>query len=254
MSLVTIIFLAVGLSVDAFSVAIGIGATNNHGYKPSKQALGTNSEASREISYPCLCGIIRLTKLLFASLLKFESHYPPRRGIVQHTNSDTLRFRNWRFTNKKSWAPVLRLSAAFGLFQFAMPIAGWLAGLTVVNIIGGLDHWIAFALLAYVGNKMIWDALKKKEEKEINDQTKGLSLLMLSIATSIDAFAVGFSFSLLKTDIILPALIIGVVCFLMTVVGMIFGKGLAGIFGKKVGIFGGVVLIVIGVKILTDHM
>jgi len=184
MDLITIFLLAVGLGVDAFSVAIGIGAANDDG---------------------------------------------------------------------KSWQPVLRLASSFGAFQFAMPIIGWLAGLTVVGIIAHYDHWVAFALLAYVGSKMIWEALKKEEEKEANDQTKGLPLLLLSIATSIDALAVGFSFSLLKTDIILPALIIGVVCFLMTGIGMLFGKGLAGIFGKKVGIVGGVVLIAIGVKILVDH-
>jgi len=183
MDLITIFLLAVGLGVDAFSVAIGIGAANT----------------------------------------------------------------------KRSWAPVLRLSAAFGLFQFAMPLAGWLAGLTVVGFIANYDHWVAFALLAYVGSKMIWEALGKDEKKETNDQTKGLPLLLLSIATSIDALAVGFGFSLLKTDIILPALIIGVVCFLMTATGMLFGKRLAGIFGKKVGIVGGVVLIAIGVKILVDH-
>ena len=79
---------------------------------------------------------------------------------------------------RKSWAPVLRLAAAFGIFQFVMPIIGWLAGLTIVNIIAGYDHWIAFALLAYVGGKMIWEALKKEEEKETNDQTKGLPLLI----------------------------------------------------------------------------
>jgi putative Mn2+ efflux pump MntP len=185
MDIITIFLLAVGLGVDAFSVAIGIGAASDHG---------------------------------------------------------------------KSWQPILRLAVAFGIFQFIMPIIGWLAGLTIVNIIAGYDHWVVFALLVYVGNKMIWEALKKDEKKETNDQTKGLPLLMLSIATSIDALAVGFSFSLLKTDIILPALIIGLVCFLMTATGMSFGKGLARIFGKKVGIFGGVVLIVIGVKILTDHM
>jgi Predicted membrane protein len=184
MDLITIFLLAVGLSVDAFSVAIGIGAANV----------------------------------------------------------------------KKSWPPILRLASAFGAFQFIMPIIGWLAGLTVVGIIADYDHWIAFALLAYVGCKLIWDALKKEEEKETNDQTKGLPLLLLSIATSIDALAVGFSFSLLKTDIILPALIIGVVCFLMTTTGMLFGKGLARIFGKKVGIFGGIVLIAIGVKILIEHL
>ncbi|MGD0021521.1 MAG: manganese efflux pump MntP family protein [Smithellaceae bacterium] len=184
MDLVTIFLLAVGLGVDAFSVAIGIGAVNNR---------------------------------------------------------------------SRSWQPVLRLALSFGVFQFAMPLLGWLAGLTIVNIIADYDHWVAFAVLAYVGGKMIWEALNKNKEKETDDQTKGLPLLLLSIATSIDALAVGFSFSLLKTDIILPALIIGVVCFLMTATGMLFGKGLAGIFGKKVGIVGGVVLIAIGAKILIDH-
>ena len=184
MDLITIILVAIGLSVDAFSVAIGIGAANT----------------------------------------------------------------------KRSWAPVLRLAAAFGLFQFAMPIAGWLAGLTIVNVIANYDHWIAFALLAYVGSKMIWEALKKEEEKETDDQTKGLPLLLLSIATSIDALAVGFSFSVLKEQILFPSVIIGIVCFLMTAVGVIFGKVLARIFGKKVSIFGGVVLIGIGIKILIEHM
>jgi len=184
MDLITIIFVAIGLGVDAFSVAIGIGAANT----------------------------------------------------------------------KRSWAPVLRLAAAFGLFQFAMPIAGWLAGLTVVNVIGGIDHWIAFFLLAYIGGKMIWEGCKNETEEEKSDQTSGLPLLLLSIATSIDALAVGFSFSILKVPILFPAAVIGIVCFLMTTIGMIFGKALARIFGKKVEIFGGIVLIVIGVKILIDHM
>jgi len=184
MDLITIIFVAVGLSVDAFSVAIGIGAVNT----------------------------------------------------------------------KRSWVPVLRLAAAFGLFQFAMPIAGWLAGLTIVNIIGDFDHWIAFVLLAFIGGKMIWDGCKNESEEGKADQTRGLPLLLLSIATSIDALAVGFSFSILKVSILFPAAIIGIVCFLMTAIGMIFGKALAKYFGKKVEIFGGVVLIVIGVKILIDHL
>jgi manganese efflux pump family protein len=183
MSLLMIFILAVGLGVDAFSVAIGIGATNN----------------------------------------------------------------------KKSWAPVLRLAAAFGIFQFVMPIAGWLAGLTVVEIIASFDHWIAFALLALVGGKMIWEGFEEDSDEEREDQTRGWPLLMLSIATSIDALAVGFSFSILKAKILFPAVIIGIVCFLMTVTGMAFGKVLAKLFGKKVEIFGGLVLITIGIKILIDH-
>ncbi|MGP8152766.1 MAG: manganese efflux pump MntP family protein [Smithella sp.] len=183
MSLVTIFIIAVGLGVDAFSVAIGIGAADD----------------------------------------------------------------------RKSLAPVLRMAAAFGLFQFAMPIIGWLAGLTVVNIIASFDHWIAFALLVLVGGKMIWEGFKKGENEEKADQTKGLPLLILSIATSIDALAVGFSFSILKVPVVFPAIVIGIVCFLMTVTGMIFGKVLEKIFGKKVEILGGIVLIAIGIKILIDH-
>jgi manganese efflux pump family protein len=184
MDLLTVFIIAVGLGVDAFSVAIGIGAANI----------------------------------------------------------------------KKSWTPVFRLAFAFGAFQFIMPIIGWLAGLTIVDFIAGYDHWIAFTLLAYVGGKMIWEAFQEEKDDEKYDRTKGMPLLLLSIATSIDALAVGFSFSLLKTPIILPATIIGVVCFVMTIIGMFFGKGLASLFGKKVEIFGGVVLIAIGVKILTDHL
>ncbi len=184
MSLLTIFLLAVGLGVDAFSVAIGIGASNN----------------------------------------------------------------------KKSWAPVLRLSLAFGLFQFVMPLIGWLAGSTVVDRIQSFDHWIAFALLVLVGGKMIREGFEKESDEQKTDQTRGWPLFLLSIATSIDALAVGFSFSLLKTDLLFPAAIIGVVCFMMTAVGMIFGKGLARIFGRKVEILGGMVLIVIGMKILIEHL
>ena len=184
MSLLTIFLLAVGLGVDAFSVAIGIGASNN----------------------------------------------------------------------KKSWAPVLRLSLAFGLFQFVMPLIGWLAGSTVVDRIQSFDHWIAFALLVLVGGKMIREGFEKESDEQKTDQTRGWPLFLLSIATSIDALAVGFSFSLLKTDLLFPAAIIGVVCFMMTAVGMIFGKGLARIFGRKVEILGGLVLIAIGMKILIEHL
>jgi len=183
MSLITIFILAVGLGVDAFSVAIGIGASND----------------------------------------------------------------------KKSWAPILRLSAAFGIFQFVMPIIGWLAGLTVVEIIASFDHWIAFALLALVGGKMIREGFEKESDEEKTDQTSGWPLLLLSIATSIDALAVGFSFSILKVPVVFPSVVIGVVCFLMTVTGMLFGNVLAKLFGRKVEIFGGLVLIAIGVKILIDH-
>jgi manganese efflux pump family protein len=101
---------------------------------------------------------------------------------------------------------------------------------------------------------MIREGWEKESDEEKDDQTRGWPLLVLSIATSIDALAVGFSFSLLKTTILFPAVIIGIVCFGMTAAGMIFGKGLAKLFGKKIEIFGGLVLIAIGIKILLDHL
>ena len=156
-------------------------------------------------------------------------------------------------SDKKLWVPILRLSAAFGMFQFVMPMIGWLAGLTVVGIVASFDHWIAFALLTLVGGKMIWEGFGKGSDEKKMDRTRGWPLLMLSVATSIDALAVGFSFSVLKVPVVFPSIIIGIVCFFMTVAGMLFGKVLAGIFGKKVEIFGGIVLIAIGIKILIDH-
>jgi putative Mn2+ efflux pump MntP len=148
----------------------------------------------------------------------------------------------------------LRLSFAFAIFQFAMPIIGWLAGSTVVEMIAGFDHWIAFVLLGFIGGKMIREGFSKESDEEKADQTRGWPLLLLSIATSIDALAVGFSFSLLKAPIFFPAVVIGMVCFCMTAIGMMFGNKLAKLFGKKVEIFGGLVLIVIGVKILIEHI
>jgi putative Mn2+ efflux pump MntP len=153
-----------------------------------------------------------------------------------------------------SFAPVLRLSASFGIFQFLMPIAGWLGGMTVADYIAGFDHWIAFVLLLYVGGKMIHESFQCEEQVHPNDPTKGLTLLMLSVATSIDALAVGLSLAFLKMPILYPSVIIGVVAFTMTALGMLFGEKLGKIFGKRVEVIGGIILIGIGVKILCDHL
>jgi putative Mn2+ efflux pump MntP len=155
---------------------------------------------------------------------------------------------------KDAWRPTLRLAFHFGLFQFIMPLAGWLAGNTVAGIISGYDHWIAFGLLAYVGGKMIMDAIRSEDKPPETDPTRGGTLILLSIATSIDALAVGFSLALLKVPILYPSMIIGIVAFLMTATGMYFGGKLGRIFGKKVEIIGGLVLIAIGGKILFEHL
>lgn len=150
---------------------------------------------------------------------------------------------------------VLRLAGSFGLFQFAMPLAGWLAGRTVADAISRYDHWAAFLLLSLVGGKMIWESFRpEKDCTHVNDPTRGMTLLVLSVATSIDALAVGLSFAFLKVPIIHAGVVIGIVCFLMTASGMIFGRKLGELFGKKAELAGGIVLLGIGIKILWDHM
>jgi manganese efflux pump family protein len=153
-----------------------------------------------------------------------------------------------------SWGAVFRLSACFGLFQFFMPVAGWFAGASVASVIAGYDHWIAFGLLALVGGKMIIESFSGEAKVHATDPTKGLTVAILSVATSIDALAVGFSFAFLQIPVFYPSIVIGIVAFLMTMCGMLFGERLGVIFGKRVEIFGGILLIGIGVKILMEHI
>jgi putative Mn2+ efflux pump MntP len=155
---------------------------------------------------------------------------------------------------ERTWGPTLRLALSFGLFQFFMPVAGWLAGRTVADVIAGYDHWIAFALLAYVGGRMIRESFRGGDAAPPADPTQGWTLLMLSVATSIDALAVGLSFAFLKTPILFPSAVIGVVCFLMTVAGMRFGERLGRLVGRRMEMVGGLVLIGIGLKILFEHL
>ena len=154
----------------------------------------------------------------------------------------------------RSQAPVFRLSSSFGFFQFIMPVIGWSAGLTISTFIQDYDHWLAFILLAGIGGKMIYDALRDGKEISHSDPTRGLSLLMLSIATSIDALAVGLSLAFLKVAIFYPSVVIGTVAFAMTWIGMAFGERFGRVFGKKVEIAGGLILLGIGVKILLEHL
>jgi len=149
---------------------------------------------------------------------------------------------------------LFRLSFHFGLFQSLMPVIGWLAGLTIMQWVESWDHWIAFSLLAIIGGRMIYEAFSDKEKTDDRDPTKGLSLVLLSIATSIDALAVGFSLSVIGISIWMPALVIGLVAGVLTVVGMLLGGRIGNRWGSRVEIFGGLVLIAIGLKILIEHL
>lgn len=155
-----------------------------------------------------------------------------------------------------SFRQTFRLSWHFGLFQALMPIIGWSAGLSIRIYIERYDHWIAFGLLAFVGVNMIKEAFEnKKSEKGKKDHTKGITLVILSIATSIDALAVGFSLSLLKVSIWMPAFIIGIVAGVFTIVGLQIGEkiGSAQQLSRYAEALGGCVLIIIGLNILYEH-
>ena len=151
---------------------------------------------------------------------------------------------------------TIRLAWHFGFFQFAMPVIGWSAGNTVRSFIESYDHWIAFILLLLVGGNMLKEAFQKQPaEPGKKDPTKGMSLVLLSVATSIDALAVGLSFSVLNISIWSPALIIGLVAALCTAAGIHIGKriGASSHIGNYADMAGGLVLIAIGFKILYDH-
>ena len=153
---------------------------------------------------------------------------------------------------------TFRLAFSLGFFQFMMPMVGWLAGNSLLKYIQAVDHWVAFGLLLFVGVKMIYESFKRgKKTKEGNvnvDPTKGLSLLTLSVATSIDALAAGLSLAALHESILYPAVVFGLVAFLMTILGTRLGPPLGQRIGKKAELAGGLILILIGIKILAEHL
>jgi putative Mn2+ efflux pump MntP len=133
-----------------------------------------------------------------------------------------------------------------------MPLIGWTIGLTLQDLISFIDHWIAFGLLMFIGTKMIYDFTKKGETK--NYSLKLITIIILAIATSVDALMVGLSLALLQTNIFLLTITIGVVTFLLSLVGFVFGHRLGQVFENRIKIVGGIILISIGLKILLDHI
>jgi len=150
---------------------------------------------------------------------------------------------------------ALRVAASFGLFQAAMPVLGWLAGETIVEYIAGYDHWVAFGLLVFVSGKMLWESFQAEHgrEKEI-DITKGISLLVLSVATSIDALAAGLSFAFLKVNIAIASPTIGMVAFLVTALGFVVGRNVSRFAGRWAEIVGAALLLIIAFRILLSHI
>lgn len=152
---------------------------------------------------------------------------------------------------------ALVISLYFGVFQALMPLIGWLLGTSFSRYIQAFDHWIAFVLLAFLGGKMLWDVFHEKENGEQESAERRLDhreLFMLAIATSIDALAVGIAFACLDVNIWSSISIIGVTTLVISFAGVWIGNRFGNRFQKKAEIAGGLVLILIGVKILAEHL
>jgi putative Mn2+ efflux pump MntP len=155
----------------------------------------------------------------------------------------------------------LRIAGSFGLFQGIMPLLGYAVANTFSDKFEAIDHWIAFGLLGFVGGKMLWEALRGGEDIPSGDLSSWRSVMLMSVATSIDALAVGASFAVmphegilaLRAGYLLCAAIIAVVTFVLCFGGVILGCRFGNLFGNKAEIAGGVVLIGIGIKILLEH-
>lgn len=148
----------------------------------------------------------------------------------------------------------IRLAAHFGIFQSGMTALGWLIGGSIIQYVEAFDHWIAFILLAYVGSNLIRSGLSEERQAFKQDPSTGRVLVILSFATSIDAFAVGLSIALIQVPVLLSVLAIGVVSVALSAFGLFAGVKLGEKFGKRMEILGGLILFGIGIRVLITHL
>ena len=150
---------------------------------------------------------------------------------------------------------AFRLASYFGFFQFLMPVVGWLIGEHLLKLIKRYDHWIAFGLLVLIGGRMALESFWSRDKKyNGKDLTRGWPLLVLSVATSLDALACGLSLPVIGLNVWLASLVIGLTAFTLTVIGSRLGPALGQVLGRRAELFGGLVLVFIGFKILFDHL
>ena len=164
---------------------------------------------------------------------------------------------NGMLLGKFRWRAALKVGVFFGFFQFLMPCLGWLVSNFAADAIARFDHWIAFALLGFIGGKMIWDAVKELRAPEACPVGRAFSyklMVVQAFATSIDALAVGVSFAALDVNIAAAASFIACVTFVCCLAGHLLGKKFGSWLGGKAEIFGGVILVCIGAKILVEHL
>ena len=155
--------------------------------------------------------------------------------------------------SKMSWKKACIVGAYFGIFQAVMPLIGYLLGISLQDKIASIDHWIAFVLLGAIGINMIKEAISKDKESS-NDSVKFKDMLILAIATSIDALAVGITFAFLKVNILLAISLIGIITFVLSIIGVKIGNIFGDKYEKKAEFAGGTILILLGIKILLEHL
>ena len=159
----------------------------------------------------------------------------------------------------RGWRNTVKLAAFFGFFQFLMPLIGYYLGKSIYGFIHNVDHWIAFALLAFIGAKMIIETIKEgtacdDEQAKAQNPFATKNLFVMAVATSIDALAVGITFALTDENIWLSSVTIGVITFMISALGVILGNKVGCVFKKSAGIIGGAILICIGLRILLEHL
>lgn len=154
---------------------------------------------------------------------------------------------------KMNWKKALIIGGYFGFFQALMPILGYFLGSTFENLVTKIDHWIAFGLLVLIGANMLKEAFANDEEN-YNDDVKFKTMIVLAIATSIDALAVGITFAFLQANILISAVVIGIITFAISIVGVKIGNKFGDKYERKAETVGGLILIFMGIKILFEHL
>ena len=155
---------------------------------------------------------------------------------------------------KMSWKKAIIIALYFGMFQAIMPVIGYLLGTSFENIVTKIDHLIAFILLSFICINMLKEAFSKKEEECCNDKIDLKTMVILAIATSIDALAVGITFAFLQVNMILAGVMIGIVTFIICVIGVKIGNKFGDKYERKAETVGGLILIFMGIKILLEHL
>jgi putative Mn2+ efflux pump MntP len=156
--------------------------------------------------------------------------------------------------SKITFKQATRIGITFALFQASMPVIGWLVGESIKQYAQDFDHWIAFIILGALGAKMIIESRKSNPEERNLNPLDFKVMIGMAVATSIDALIVGFSFALLEVNIFWAAIIIGAITYLVAMLGMLFGKNIGSATGRRMEMLGGILLILLGLKILVEHL